>query len=264
MGNSKSVKKGVAVVTAVIVTAVMVCVSVVCNLFSTKTESSNQTYLDDAKAQLTEYSDNYNYTKFEFMNSLFEKANVIASSDDKKVGTNFLDDETTKQFKANLKGMKVKSISEPTAVEGEDGVYNLMACVARTEGGIVIIDTNTSDYSAVIGADIAKSCKGDTIIVKNGEVVSTNMNLGDNGLKSAGITDEMVRSENFNVTIDGTTYSLSSMPSGEYTIISGQAATESGFNMIYGDVIPCAAGFVMIIISGIILSLGTTKKKENE
>ena len=264
MGNSKSVKKGVAVVTAVIVAVVMVCVSVVCNLFSTKTESSNQTYLDDAKAQLTEYSDNYNYTKFEFMNSLFEKANVIASvvtentsadtnaalvknlginsfvmtdadgkiiasSDDKKVGTNFLDDETTKQFKANLKGMKVKSISEPTAVEGEDGVYNLMACVARTEGGIVIIDTNTSDYSAVIGADIAKSCKGDTIIVKNGEVVSTNMNLGDNGLKSAGITDEMIRSENFNVTIDGTTYSLSSMPSGEYTIISGQAATESGF-----------------------------------
>lgn len=222
----------------------MVCVSVVCNLFSTKTESSNQTYLDDAKAQLTEYSDNYNYTKFEFMNSLFEKANVIASvitentsaetnallvknlginsfvmtdadgkiiasSDDKKVGTNFLDDETTKQFKANLKGMKVKSISEPTAVEGEDGVYNLMACVARTEGGIVIIDTNTSDYSAVIGADIAKSCKGDTII-------------------------------------------------------SGQAATESGFNMIYGVVIPCAAGVVMIIISAIILSLGTTKKKEIE
>lgn len=79
MGNSKSVKKGVAVVTAVIVAVVMVCVSVVCNLFSTKTESSNQTYLDDAKAQLTEYSDNYNYTKFEFMNSLFEKANVIAS-----------------------------------------------------------------------------------------------------------------------------------------------------------------------------------------
>lgn len=295
MGNSKSVKKGVAVVTAVIVAVVMVCVSVVCNLLSTKTESSNQTYLDDAKAQLTEYSDNYNYTKFEFMNSLFEKANVIASvitentsaetnaalvknlginsfvmtdadgkiiasSDDKKVGTNFLDDETTKQFKANLKGMKVKSISEPTAVEGEDGVYNLMACVARTEGGIA----NTSDYSAVIGADIAKSCKGDTIIVKNGEVVSTNMNLGDNGLKSAGITDEMIRSENFNVTIDGTTYSLSSMPSGEYTIISGQAATESGFNMIYGDVIPCAAGVVMIIISVIILSLGTTKKKEIE
>lgn len=84
---------------------------------------------------------------------------IIASSDDKKVGTNFLDDETTKQFKANLKGMKFKSISEPTAVEGEDGVYNLMACVARTEGGIVIIDTNTSDYSVVIGADIAKAAR---------------------------------------------------------------------------------------------------------
>ena len=297
MGNSKSVKKGVAVVTAVIVAVVMVCVSIVCNLLSTKTESSNQTYLDDAKAQLTEYSDNYNYTKFEFMNSLFEKANVIASvvtentSADtnaalvKNLGINSFvmtdadgkiiassgylsisqfEEVTTKQFKANLKGMKVKSISEPTAVEGEDGVYNLMACVVRTEGGIVIIDTNTSDYSAVIGADIAKSCKGDTIIVKNGEVVSTNMNLGDNGLKSAGITDEMIRSENFNVTIDGTTYSLSSMPSGEYTIISGQAATESGFNIIYGVVIPCAAGVVMIIISVIILSLGTTKKKENE
>ena len=42
------------------------------------------------------------------------------------------------------------------------------------------------------------------------------------------------------------------------------AATESGFNIIYGVVIPCAAGVVMIIISVIILSLGTTKKKENE
>lgn len=299
MGNSKSVKKGVAVVTAVIVAVVMVCVSVVCNLLSTKTESTNQVYLDDASSKLDDYNNNYNYNNFEFMNTLFEKANVIASvvtentsadtnaalvknlginsfvmtdadgkiiasSDDKKVGTNFLDDEATKQFKANLKGMKVKSISEPTAVEGEDGVYNLMACVARAEGGIVIIDTNTSDYSAVIGADIANGCKGDTIIVKDGEVVSTNMNLGDNGLKSAGITDEMIRSENFNVTIDGTTYSLSSMPSGEYTIISGQAVAESDFNFVYGDVIPCAAGVVMIIISVIILSLGTTKKKENE
>lgn len=299
MGNSKSVKKGVAVVTAVIVAVVMVCVSVVCNLLSTKTESSNQVYLDDASSKLDDYNNNYNYNNFEFMNTLFEKANVIASvvtentsadtnaalvknlginsfvmtdadgkiiaaSDETKVGTNFLDDEATKQFKPNLKGIKVKSISDPTAVEGEDGVYNLMACVARAEGGIVIIDTNTSDYSAVIGADIANGCKGDTIIVKDGEVVSTNMNLGDNGLKSAGITDEMIRSENFNVTIDGTTYSLSSMPSGEYTIISGQVATESGFNMIYGDVIPCAAGVVMIIISVIILSLGTTKKKENE
>ena len=299
MGNSKSVKKGVAVVTAVIVAVVMVCVSVVCNLLSTKTESTNQVYLDDASSNLDDYNNNYNYNNFEFMNTLFEKANVIASvvtentsadtnaalvknlginsfvmtdadgkiiaaSDETKVGTNFLDDEATKQFKPNLKGIKVKSISDPTAVEGEDGVYNLMACVARAEGGIFIIDKNTSDYSAVIGADIANGCKGDTIIVKDGEVVSTNMNLGDNGLKSAGITDEMIRSENFNVTIDGTTYSLSSMPSGEYTIISGQVATESGFNMIYGDVIPCAAGVVMIIISVIILSLGTTKKKENE
>ena len=299
MGNSKSVKKGVAVVTAVIVAVVMVCVSVVCNLLSTKTESSNQVYLDDASSKLDDYNNNYNYNNFEFMNTLFEKANVIASvvtentsadtnaalvknlginsfvmtdadgkiiaaSDETKVGTNFLDDETTKQFKPNLKGIKVKSISDPTAVEGEDGVYNLMACVARAEGGIVIIDTNTSDYLAVIGADIANGCKGDTIIVKDGEVVSTNMNLSDKGLESAGITDEMIRSENFNVTIDGATYSLSSMPSGEYTIISGQVATESGFNMIYGDIIPCAAGVVMIIISVIILSLGTTKKKENE
>lgn len=299
MGNSKSVKKGAAVVTAIIVAVVMACVSVVCNVLSTKTESSNQVYLDDAKAQVTNYSNNYNYTNFEFMNNLFEKANVIAtvvtentsadtnaalvknlginsfvmtdadgkiiaSSDDKKLGTNFLDDETTKQFKANLKGMKVKSISDPTAVEGEDGVYNLMACVARTEGGIVIIDTDTSDYSAVIGGDIAKSCKGDTIIVKDGEVVSTNMNLGDKGLESAGITDEMIRSENFNVTIDGTEYSLSSMPSGEYTIISGQAVAESDFNVVYGIVIPCAAGVVMIIISVIVLSLCKTKKKDNE
>lgn len=299
MGKSKTVKKSVAIVMTVILAVVMVCVSVVCNLLSTKTEVSNQTYLDDAKTHLTSYSDNYNYTNFEFMNNLFEKANVIsatvtadtsadtnaalvknlginsfvmtdadgkiiAASDSKKVGTSVLDDETTKQFKANLKGMRVKSISEPTAVEGEDDAYNLMACVARAEGGIVIIDTNTNDYASVIGADIAKGCKGDTIIVKNGEVVSTNMNLGDKGLKSAGITDEMIRSENFNVTIDGTSYSLSSMPSGEYTIISGQTVQDGGFNVVYGVVIPCAAGVVMLVIGIIVINACTTKKKDNE
>ena len=136
--------------------------------------------------------------------------------------------------------------------------------LCKVLSALILVLSLVLSLAGCSGADIAESCKGDTIIVKNGEVVSTNMNLGDNGLKSAGITDEMIRSENFNVTIDGTTYSLSSMPSGEYTIISGQAATESGFNMIYGDVIPCAAGVVMIIISAIILSLGTTKKKENE
>ena len=299
MGNSKSVKKGVAVVTAVIVAVVMACAYVVCNMLSTKTESTNQVYLDDASSKLDDYNNNYNYNNFEFMNTLFEKANVIsaavtdqtsaetkdaivknlginsfvmtdadgkiiAASDETKVGTSFLDDEATKQFKPNLKGIKVKSISDPTAVEGEDGVYNLMACVARAEGGIVIIDADTSDYAAVMGADIANGCKGDTIIVKDGEVVSTNMNLGDKGLESAGITDEMIRSENFNVTIDGTTYSLSSMPSGEYTIISGQTVQDGGFNVVYGVVIPCAAGVVMIIISVIVLSLGAKKKKDNE
>lgn len=299
MGKSKTVKKSVAIVMTVILAVVMVCVSVVCNLLSTKTEVSNQAYLDDAKTHLTAYSDNYNYTNFEFMNNLFEKANVIsatvtadtsadtnaalvknlginsfvmtdadgniiAASDSKKVGTGVLDDDTTKQFKANLKGMRIKSISEPTAVEGEEDAYNLMACVARAEGGIVIIDTNTNDYASVIGADIAKGCKGDTIIVKNGEVVSTNMNLGGKGLESAGITDEMIRSENFNVTIEGTSYSLSSMPSGEYTIISGQTVRDGGFNVIYGVVIPCAAGVVMLVIGIIVINLGTTKKKDNE
>ena len=169
MGNSKSVKKGVAVVTAVIVAAVMVCVSVVCNLLATKTESSNQTYLDDAKAQLTEYSDNYNYTKFEFMNSLFEKANVIASvvtgntsadtnaalvknlginsfvmtdaegkiiasSDDKKVGTNFLDDETTKQFKAAVEDLQ------------SQGMKGLVIDIRNNPGGVLKTVADMLDY----------------------------------------------------------------------------------------------------------------------
>lgn len=299
MGNFKTVKKGSAVAMAVITTVVLVCVSVFCQVFASADTDNEKIYLDNAKSSVDDYTNSYNYNSFEFMDNLFAKANVIAasvtekttedtavslvknlginsfvitdgegkiiaSSESDKVGKNMLDDDKTKQFKPNLKGIKVKSISDPEEIKDENGVYNLMACVAGNNGGVVIIDTDTDEYAAVVGADIAKGCKGDTVIANDDEIISTNLKTDAKTLKDLGITESMIKSGSFTAEIDGTTYSFDSMQSGEYTIISGTSSVQGGFNIVYGIVIPCAAGVVMLVATFIVLNICTVKKKENE
>lgn len=297
MKNSKTVKKSVAVVMAIVIAVIMAATSVVCVAFSTNNNTDNGRYLKDAKSVVSDFINNSNYNNYAFMDGLFAKANIVSAcvnemtdveavatitkslglnsfivtdpegniinaTDSAKVGKSILDDEATKEFKKVLKGITYKSTTEPTAVEGENGMYNVMACVTRSVGGVVIIDTNTDTYAMVTGENLADSCKGDTIIAKDGKIVSSSFDLGGaSELESLGVTDNMLKSESFALTVGDSKYTLSAEDVDGYTVISGTLNEESGFDYIYGAVVPAVAFAVMIVLAIVVFSV-VSKKKE--
>ena len=296
MNNPKTVKKSVAIIMTVVISVIMAVTSVVCTALGTDRKADNATYLTDAKSVVTDFVNSESYNNFTFMDSLFAKANIVAacvneqteadtnaavaknlglnsfivtdsdgiiisSTDLDKIGKSILDDENTNQFKKVLKGIAYKSTTEPKAVEGEKGIYNVMACVTRSTGGVVIIDIDTDTYTSVTGENLAYSCKGDTIIAEEGKIISSNFDIGEvNELESLGITENMLSSDAFTITVDDIKYTLSADKVEDYTVISSAVMEESGFNYIFGAVISATVCAVMILLSVIVFTVVSKKK----
>ena len=296
MNNSKTVKKSVAVITAVAVAAIMAATSVICVALASDRSFGNGTYSENAKSVVAEFVNNENYNKYAYMDGLFAKANIvsacvseqtdadlcneisknlglnsfivtdsegriISSTDADRLSKSIIDDENTKQFKTVLKGNTYKKTSEPAPIEGESGVYNVMACVTRSAGGIVIIDINTDSYTSVTGENLADSCKGDTIIARDGKIISSNLEADGAGeLADLGITDEMLGKESFTITVEDKSYTLSAENVEGYTVISGTVSEENGFNYIYGAVIPAVTFAVMSALAIVVFTVAGRKK----
>lgn len=297
MNNSKIVNKRVAIVLAILIAVIMAATSVVCVALGTDRKTDNSTYLIDAKSVVTDFVNNESYNNFAFMDSLFAKANIVSTcvdeqtdsdtatniaknlglnsfivtdtdgkiinaTDADKIGTSILDDKNTNPFKKVLKGISYKSTTEPKAVEGESGIYNVMACVTRPVGGVVIIDIDADTYANVTGENLADSCKGDTIIVKDGKIISSNIDIdGVNELENLGITDNMLNATEFSITVNDRKYTLSAENIDDYTVISGTVMEESRFNYIFGAVIPAVACAVMILLSVTVFNVASKKKE---
>lgn len=298
MNNSKTVKKSVAVITAVVIALVMTATSIVCVALASSQNNDNSSYLKDAKSVVTEFVNNENYNNYSYMDGLFAKANIVSASvnestdseaettiakslglnsfivtdtdgniinatEQDKVGKSILDFDNTKEFKKVLKGITFKSTTEPTAVESESGVYNVMACVTRNAGGIVIIDIDTDTYTAVTGENLADECKGDTVIAKDGKIVSSSFDLeGATELADLGVTDSMLNSKDFTLTVNDNKYTLSAENVEGYTVISGTVKEGSGFNYIYGAVVPAVVFVVMVVLAVVVFSVVSKDKKE--
>lgn len=296
MNNSKTVKKSVAVIMAVAVAAIMAATSVICVALASDRSLDSGTYSENAKSVVAEFVNNENYNKYAYMDGLFAKANIvsacvseqtdadlckeisknlglnsfivtdsegriISSTDADRLGKSIIDDESTKQFKTVLKGNTYKKTSEPAPIEGESGVYNVMACVTRSAGGIVIIDINTDSYTSVTGENLADSCKGDTIIARDGKIISSNLEADGAGeLADLGITDEMLGKESFTITVEDKSYTLSAENVEGYTVISGTVSEENGFNYIYGAVIPAVTFAVMSALAIVVFTVAGRKK----
>lgn len=297
MNNSKTVKKSVAFVISVVIAVIMAATSVLCVALGTDSKSDNCTYLKDAKNAVSEFVSNESYNNYAFMDGLFAKANIvsvcadeqtdadaaaaitknlslnsfivtdsdgkiISSTDADKIGKSILDDENTNQFKKVLKGIAYKSTTEPKAVEGESGVYNVMACVTRSTGGVVIINIDTDTYTSVTGENLADNCKGDTLIAKDGKIISSNFDIkGANELESLGVKEDMLSSGAFTITVDDIKYTFSAENVEGYTVISGTVIEENGFNYIFGVAIPTVVCVVMIVLTFIVLTIVGKKNK---
>lgn len=296
MNKSKTVKKSVAVITAVAIAAIMAATAVICVALASDRSFGNGTYSENAKSVVAEFVNNESYNKYAYMDGLFEKANIvsacvseqtdadlcneilknlglnsfivtdsegriISSTDADRLGKSIIDDENTKQFKTVLKGNTYKKTSEPAPIEGESGVYNVMACVTRSAGGIVIIDINTDSYTSVTGENLADSCKGDTIIARDGKIISSNLEADGAGeLADLGITDETLGKESFTITVEDKSYTLSAENVEGYTVISGTVNGANGFNYIYGAVIPAVAFAVMSALAIVVFTVAGRKK----
>lgn len=297
MNKSKTVNKNIAIIVAVAISIIMAVTSVVCTALGADRNTDNNTYLTDAKGVVTDFVNNESYNNFTFMDSLFAKTNIVSTcvdeqtnveitadiaknlslnsfivtdpdgkiinaTDTDKIGTNILDDKNTNQFKKVLKGIAYKSTTEPKAVEGENGIYNVMACVTRSTGGVVVIDIDTDTYTLVTGENLAKSCKGNTIIAKDGKIISSNFDVAEaTELENLGITEDMLNADVFTITVDDINYSLSAEKVDDYAVISGAVIVESGFNYIFGAIIPIAVCAVMILLSVIVFTISAKKQE---
>lgn len=289
MKNPKTVTKNTAIIVSAVIAVIMTASSVICVALSLGKGEGKSEYLSNAESVVSEFVSNSSLNSFTFMDGLFAKANVVSAAVSEQtsaeqcgeiakslklnsfmvtdgegkiinsdnadlIGKNITDDENTRQFKTVLKGNTYKSISEPKAAEGKDGFYNLMACVTRSAGGVVIIDIDTDTYALVTGENLAESCKGDTIIAKDGGIISTNLDTDAATLSDLKITDDMLKAKCFEIKTDDKLYTLSTENVEGYTVISGTEMADGGFDFIYGVIVPLAVLAAVIILSVVVFS----------
>ena len=143
-----------------------------------------------------------------------EEGKTLKETDDKK------------SFNRIIKGITVKSVTDPVPSEDGEGYY-YMAGVGRVdtdEGGIVVIGAKTYDYDKVTGENVAEKCGVNTIVLSEGAVLSSTMDKVERGAKAEDIgikTDDIEKGE-FALTVDGVTYNCKSKAADDFTVICAE------------------------------------------
>ena len=79
MNNSKTVKKSIAIVMAVVIAVIMAATSVICVALTSNQSTGNTRYLKDAKSVVTEFVNNEAYNEYAYSDELFAKANIVSA-----------------------------------------------------------------------------------------------------------------------------------------------------------------------------------------
>lgn len=203
--------------------------------------------LEYAKAKVADYSHNQKRSATLFADEIYSKANAAAMMIDgeatdedfeKTVRCLYLDgitvaDENRKVVASCPKGEEGKSLKElgdkkiftnvvsnisykqmtDPVYDESTGLYSVMASVKRSDGtGAVIIELSTDEYADVCGANLAEKCGNNTVIIKDGAVLSSTLsgvNPADDPEK-LGITD----ADSFTLTVEGKEYQCMSTKAG--------------------------------------------------
>lgn len=72
----------------------------------------------------------------------------------------------------------------------------------------------------------------------------------------------MLKAKDFTLTVNDNEYTLSAENVEGYTVISGTVKEDSGFNYIYGAVVPAVAFAVMIVLAIVVFSAVSKVKEE--
>lgn len=148
---------------------------------------------------------------------------ILVSYPENEKGKKLKETKDKKEFKRLATGMAVKQMSEPK--RGDDGNYTLYAGVNRgEEGGAVIVGITTDEYAKVTGETLADSCGVNTVVLKDGEVLSSTLEQVKAGDKAdkLGIKDEDVKKGSLDLKVDGKEYNGKAGTVESYTLITAE------------------------------------------
>lgn len=190
---------------------------------------------------------------------------IITSTDGKTVAAypdtvkdiNIKKDKELNTFYRINKFITVKASTTPTLVDGSDNTYSLYAGIQRPDyAGSIIVKTTTDNYDKVLGTDIANDIGANTIVAKDGKIVSTTIDTDKTTLKDLGIDSSKT---SFESTISKTTYSFSTKTYNDYTIICGVQTPQPDYTPLVATGIADA----VVLLLGLII-LFSIKNKETE
>ena len=145
---------------------------------------------------------------------------IVASYPDDIKGKAIKDVKEIAYFNRIVKGVLLKAMTEPEAVEGSSE-YKLYSGVARPGGGVVAVGYKTDGYNTVIGADLADKSGVNTVVLSGNTIISSTLEKAEKGaaLDSLGVKDEDIKKGEFDMTVDGTKYNCKSETVDDYTVI---------------------------------------------
>ncbi len=145
---------------------------------------------------------------------------IVASYPDDIKGKAIKDVKEISYFNRIVKGVLLKAMTEPEAVEGSSE-YKLYSGVALQGGGVVVVGYKTDDYNTVIGADLADNSGVNTIVAKDKAIISSSLKKAEKGaaVDSLGVKDDDLEKGEFDMTVDGTKYNCKSETVDDYLVI---------------------------------------------
>ena len=214
--------------------------------------------LEHAKEAVKNYSSSLNSMTFEFSDDAYSKASVAATllsekngeeemqaaarnlkldtiviADEKGVVTaSYPDDlkgknikETDyKAFNKVVKGIAVKLMPDPVKVQ-DSGEYNVNAAVPRANGsGAVIIGYKTKDYADITGENLTNYCGVNTVVGKDGTILSTSFKDMSTGEKTetVGVTEENIAKDTFEMKQGDNSFVCKGAKVGDYIVVCGE------------------------------------------
>ena len=148
---------------------------------------------------------------------------IIASTIKDKKGKNISDFDELVIFEGILKWVCPRCCKDIVKLEDSDE-YEIMTGVQRVDdGGCVILDIKTEDYSKVDGSKLADECGPNVIIAKEKEVISSTLDGADAGktFKELNISDNDIKADNFILSAGKNSYTCKAENVGIYTVICG-------------------------------------------
>ena len=292
MSETKT-KKSVGVSFAAIITALLLIISciaacVVINSGGSPAANAASAALDDAKKSVTNFVDDSVRLEADYYDNIFKKVNtavvmyqgkndngelekicsaagadLILITDAKGKITQAYPDEklvgkTLKENKMNAFGKITKGIVDKITTDPEktDEGYKINVGIRRQDSdGVLVLGVTDDSYAVVAGETLADSCGNNTVVEKDGKIISTNF-APANGCESIEAFEK--KAKEAGNTFDGKHYEIKKGDAEDYTVMV--AAADTGSSNTTSVIIIVVTNVVLILI-GVCLYLVGSKKK---